>query len=66
MATGYRNAMFKQGYLHLTDAIPHGHEDLGIALFDYSQEQDTNRTSIHWRRVVPWRENIFFSLGRHY
>ncbi len=68
-ATGYGAAgssSYKRGHLQLTDKIPAGDAALGPALYDYAQEQDSNRTSIHWRRVVPWMENIFFGLGRHY
>lgn len=57
---------YKQGHLHLTDRIPHGDNLLASALYDYAQEQSTSKMSVHWRRVVPWMENIFFSLGRHY
>jgi hypothetical protein len=58
--------LFRRGMLHLTDHIPTGDPALGPALFEYSQEQATNRQAVQWRRAVSWMENIFFSLGRQY
>jgi hypothetical protein len=58
--------LFRRGMLHLVDHLPHGDPALGPALFEFAQEQATNRQAVLWRRSVAWMENIFFSLGRHY
>jgi hypothetical protein len=65
-ATGNAQSNWKQGRLHMLDAIPAGDPKIGAAIQTYADEVNDNRSSRQWVRVVQWVENFLFSLGRHY
>jgi len=57
---------FKKGWLNLVDDISQGDSTLASAITEYTNDMNGDRTSYHWRRIVPYIENILFSVGRQY